>query len=116
MGGPNLAARLLEAIAYLPIAYIIVSVFLHFFIYIYICRLTMARQQQGTYLPDGPYSVHAGVCNTFQCRWGILVSGGWCEACWAAHVSCLMTCETCCMQAQIKCGDICTNAIKLSRC
>ena len=54
-----------------------------------VCRL------QGTALADGPYSVHRGVCNTPQCPTPLgpmasgnkLVSGGWCEACWAAHVA-----------------------------
>ena len=43
-------------------------------------------QLQGTYLADGPYSAHWGVCNTPQCIY-VLVAGGWCEACWAAHVA-----------------------------
>ena len=57
-------------------------------IYIYICRLTMAHavQRQQAVLPDGPYSVHWGVCRTPQCP-GRVVSAGWCEACWAAHVA-----------------------------
>ena len=54
-----------------------------------------AVQLQGTVLADGPYSVHWGVCNTPQCptplgpmaSGHVLVSGGWCEACWAAHVA-----------------------------
>ena len=45
-----------------------------------------AVQRQQAVLPDGPYSVHWGVCRTPQCP-GRVVSAGWCEACWAAHVA-----------------------------
>ena len=67
-----------------------ICIHIELYLYSYLCRLIMAHarqlQLQGTYLADGPYSAHWGVCNTPQCIY-VLVAGGWCEACWAAHVA-----------------------------